>query len=432
MKPENSASPPDLPVILPRSEHAISRKRIDENTLKVLYRLHRNGFKAFLVGGGVRDLLLNRTPKDFDVGTDATPNQVKKLFRNCFLVGRRFRLAHVRFGGNQLVEVATFRRQPHPDDLPEDPADHFLFTENVFGTPEEDAFRRDFTINALFYDIATFSVIDYVGGLEDLAARRLRVIGPPRVRFTEDPVRMLRALEFTARLGFSLDDATREGVFECAPLIAEAAPARIREEVMELFRHRVAAPVLNSAQAMGLLPHLLAGFEGDRETFDLLEKVDERTASGVAIEESFALAALYLSRFRRACPSDGEHTVTDAVRIAGLVLAPHSNYFHVAHGIRHQARELLVGIFRLLRGPGQRGERRFLQHPATPRSLALFTLWVGVSGEGADLLDPWQKALARAAEPQAAPSQKPKTRRTRRGGRRRGRGGRRPPPSTKS
>ncbi|MEJ2699994.1 MAG: CCA tRNA nucleotidyltransferase, partial [Desulfuromonadales bacterium] len=175
-----------------------------------------------------------------------------------------------------------------------------------------------------------------------------------------------------------------------------------------------------------------AGFEGDRETFDLLEKVDERTASGVAIEESFALAALYLSRFRRACPSDGEHTVTDAVRIAGLVLAPHSNYFHVAHGIRHQARELLVGIFRLLRGPGQRGERRFLQHPATPRSLELFTLWAGVSGEGADLLDPWQKALARAAEPQAAPSQKPKTLRTRRGGRRRGRGGRRPPPSTKS
>jgi poly(A) polymerase len=427
MKPDLASSPPARPVILPRSEHAISRKRIDQNTLKVLYRLHRNGFKAFLVGGGVRDLLLNRTPKDFDVGTDATPGQVKKLFRNCFLVGRRFRLAHVRFGRDHMVEVATFRRQPGPDDLPENPADHFLFAENVFGTPEEDAFRRDFTINALFYDIETFSVIDYVGGLEDLESRRVRVIGDPRVRFTEDPVRMLRALEFAARLGFSLDEGTREGIFERAPLIAEAAPARIREEVMELFRHRVAAPVLNSAQAMGLLHHLMAGFEGDRETFDLLERVDERTTSGVPIEESFALAALYLSRFRRACPADGEHNVTDAVRIAGLVLAPHCNYFHVAHGIRHQTRELLTGVFRLQRGPGQRGERRFLQHPATPLSLDLFALWSRVSGEGTELLNPWRKALARAGELQPTPE--PNVRRTRRGGRRRRRSGRRPPPA---
>jgi len=402
-KAETSPAPSADPVILPRSEHTISRKQIDENTLKVLYRLARHGHKAYLVGGGVRDLLLGRTPKDFDVGTDATPNQVKKLFRNCFLVGRRFRLAHVRFGADAVVEVATFRRQARPDDMPEDPADHFFFAENIFGTPQEDAFRRDFTINALFYDIESFSIIDYVGGLEDLAQRRLRVIGDPMVRFTEDPVRMLRALEFSARLGFSLDAAVREAIYVRAPLIAEAAPARIREELMELFRHRVAAEVLRQAQALGMLPHLLAGYEGDEETFALLERVDARTAAGTPIEEHFVLAALFLSRFRRACPAVQEAGVTEAVRLAGLVLSPHGNYFHIAHGIRHQARELLVGFFRLSRGPGQRGERRFLQHPMTPQALELYGLWAAVSGEGGELAARWQQALARAGEPPAKP-----------------------------
>jgi poly(A) polymerase len=393
MTPDRAHTLSDTPtVILPRAEHPISRQQIDPETLKVLYRLHRSGFKAYLVGGGVRDLLLGRAPKDFDVGTDATPAQVKKLFRNCFLVGRRFRLAHVRFG-KEVVEVATFRRKATVDDLPESPEDHGHFAENIFGTPQEDAFRRDFTINALFYDIGDFSIIDYVGGLEDLAARRLRIIGDPLVRFTEDPVRMLRALEFAARLGFSLDEQTREGIYARAPLIAEAAPARIREEVMELFRHKVAGEVLRNAASMGLLPHLLAEFEGDGATFDLLEKVDARTAAGAVIEESFALASLYLSRFLRACPLQGGATVTDAVRIAGLILSPHCRYFHVSAGIRHQARELLIGIFRLQRGPGQRGERRFLQHPLTPTILELFTLWVETTGEGEELVRAWQNRL---------------------------------------
>jgi poly(A) polymerase len=412
------------PVILPRSEHSISRKQIDEDTLKVLYRLARSGHKAYLVGGGVRDLLLGRRPKDFDVGTDATPSQVKKLFRNCFLVGRRFRLAHVRFGPDSLVEVATFRRQARPDDMPEDPSDHFMFAENIFGTPQEDAFRRDFTINALFYDIETFSVIDYVGGLEDLQLRRLRVIGDPLVRFTEDPVRMLRALEFASRLGFSLDEAAREAIYVRAPLIAEAAPARIREELMELFRHKVAASVLREAWAMGLLPHLLAGYEGDDETFALLTQLDARTAAGISVEEHFALAALFLSRFRRACPADSELSVTDAVRIGNLILAPHCGYFHISHGIRHLARELLLGFFRLSRGRGQRGERRFLQHPMTPQSLELFALWTEVSGQGREQAELWREALRRpegvaSTGESAAPRRSRRRRRPRRGGARR-------------
>lgn len=394
MMPTSSRVPE--PVLLSRADHGISRKQIDDNTLKVLYRLARSGYKAYLVGGGVRDLLLGRTPKDFDVGTDATPNQVKKLFRNCFLVGRRFRLAHVRFGKDSLVEVATFRRQATEDDLPENPEDHFHFAENIFGTPWEDAFRRDFTINALFYDIETFGIIDYVGGLEDLQARRLRVIGDPLVRFTEDPVRMLRALEFAARLGFSLDQAARHAIYERAPLIAHAAPARIREELQELFRHRVAGEVLRSAQSMGLLEHLLAGYQGDAPTFDLLDRIDARTAAGIGPDEPLVLAALFLSRFLRACPAGGDPGVTEVVRIANLVLAPHCGYFHVANGIRHQARELLVGVFRLSRGPGRRGERRFLQHPLTPLALELLRLWSQGSRDSAELLQRWQQVFDRA------------------------------------
>jgi hypothetical protein len=203
------------PRIIPREEHPISRRDIDPDALKVLYRLRQFTYTAYLVGGSVRDLLLGRRPKDFDIGTSAHPYQIKKLFRNCWIIGRRFRLAHVRFGQN-VIEVATFRRQVEPgeeivqDGVPApDPStpegEHLIHRDNTFGTPEEDAFRRDFTINALFYDIANFSVIDYVGGLDDLRAGVVRSIGDPHVRLREDPVRMIRAIALAARLDFTID-----------------------------------------------------------------------------------------------------------------------------------------------------------------------------------------------------------------------------------
>ena len=215
------------PVIVPRAEHTISRKDIDPDAFKVLYRLRDFNYAAYLVGGGVRDLLLGRKPKDFDVGTDAHPYQIKKLFRNCWIIGRRFRLAHVRFG-TKTIEVATFRRHLAAVDGEDGRAPTRVTRrrstraamrartagarhENTFGTSEEDAFRRDFTINALFYDIATFSLIDYVGGLEDLRRRVIRSIGDPRQRFEEDPVRMLRAVAFASRLDFSARSTDRRG-----------------------------------------------------------------------------------------------------------------------------------------------------------------------------------------------------------------------------
>ncbi len=290
------------PVVVPRAEHTLSRRQIDPDALKVLYRLHQNGYVAYLVGGSVRDLLLGREPKDFDIGTSAHPYQVKRLFRNCWIIGRRFRLAHVRFGPKN-VEVATFRRHvteaesaglaqgpegAAPADERHDTrgngpggdsgagdggtgdaradreaADRLIHRDNTFGTPEEDAFRRDFTINALFYDIGTFSIIDYTGGLEDLKTRIVRCIGDPRERFEEDPVRMLRAIAMAARLDFRLDQPIVDAIAAQRQIIDRSAPARVMEELYKLLRTGSSLRAFEMLAEHGLLeplaPELQAG-----------------------------------------------------------------------------------------------------------------------------------------------------------------------------
>jgi poly(A) polymerase len=387
------------PVILTRSEHPISRKHFDEATLKVLYRLHRSGHKGYLVGGSIRDLLLGRTPKDFDVGTDATPNQVRKLFRNCFLVGRRFRLAHVRFGPDTLIEVATFRRLADESDLPTDSETPRFTAENVFGTPREDAFRRDFTINAMFYNIEDFSIIDYVGGLRDLSEKRIRMIGDPLVRFEEDPVRMLRALEFAARLEFTIDPETLDAIPTQAHLLATASPARLREEMMELFRHKVASAVLHQAGETGILTHLLPNFLHDEACYKLLDQIDARTLAGTPINEGFAIAALYLENFRRLLADADEFDFAAIMHLANTALSPHIKHFQVSHGIQHQAREMFLAFRRFQRGRGRKGERRFLRHPATSQALELYELWCQTgAGDLAEAAD-WREAIEQSGKP---------------------------------
>ncbi|PYQ48339.1 MAG: hypothetical protein DMF78_21525 [Acidobacteria bacterium] len=276
---------PTMPRILPRPEHTVSRKDIDADALKVLYRLKNHGFKAYLVGGGVRDLLLGRKPKDFDIGTDAHPQQVKKLFRNCFVVGRRFRLCHVRFG-RKVVEVSTFRRQAPPEE-----GDTLIRRDNTFGSPEEDAFRRDFTVNALFYDIATFSVIDFVGGLEDLQDRVIRTIGDPAVRFREDPVRMLRAVALAARLGFTIDRDTMEAIRFLRGEIVKSSPARILDEVYKILRQGASRQTFQMLHDAGLLAYLLPeadqaiAEQGERLLGSLARLDDYRNAGLAAPEE---------------------------------------------------------------------------------------------------------------------------------------------------
>ncbi len=396
-----------------RSEHGISRKQIDESALKVLYRLSRHGYQAYLVGGSVRDLLLGRTPKDFDVGTDATPEQVKALFRNCFLVGRRFRLAHIRFRGNQLVEVATFRRNPAIEELPEDNDEHFHFVQNVFGSPREDAFRRDFTINALFYNIADFSVIDHVGGLQDLADRRLRMIGDPLIRFEEDPVRMLRALEFSARLDFAIDAEIITAIDQRRQLLSGASSARLREEIMELFRHQVAGQVCELAERYGLLDQLFPDLSFTPQTFELLKLLDKRTASGKKIRESLVLAALVLPSFLLQCPLDRDQHINDALAVADRLLRPHCRTYSIAQGIRCEARDLLVGCFRMLRGRGLKGETRFLRHPFTAQVVEFFTLWCQIDPSLNDVLARWQEALETGAAAHTGERRSPRRRRRR-------------------
>jgi poly(A) polymerase len=251
------------PRIIPRAEHQLSRRDVDPDALKVLYRLRQFEHVAYLVGGSVRDLLLGRRPKDFDIGTSAHPYQVKKLFRNCWIIGRRFRLAHVKFG-QKVIEVATFRRQveageevvqdgvPAPDASTPD-GEQLIHHDNTFGTPEQDAFRRDFTINALVYDIATFSIIDYVGGLDDLRAGLVRSIGDPEVRLHEDPVRMLRAVALAARLDFAIDRPVLDAIRLLRHEIAKSSPPRLLEEYYKILRAGSSEKAFRGLAELGLI-----------------------------------------------------------------------------------------------------------------------------------------------------------------------------------
>jgi poly(A) polymerase len=272
------------PRILARPEHTVSRKNIDPDALKVMYRLKSRGFTAYLVGGGVRDLLLGRKPKDFDIGTNAHPQQVKKLFRNCFIIGRRFRLCHVRFG-RKVVEVSTFRKLAEAAE-----GESLIRRDNTFGTPEEDAFRRDFTVNALFYDIANFSVIDYVGGLADLDGGIIRTIGDPDVRLREDPVRMLRAVALAARLGFSIERDTVEAIRTLRGEIVKSSPPRIVDEIYKVLRQGAARRTFQMLHELGLLAYLLpeaerAVSEGGEDLLASLGRLDEYRNAGLASPE---------------------------------------------------------------------------------------------------------------------------------------------------
>ncbi|MBI4510451.1 MAG: polynucleotide adenylyltransferase PcnB [Deltaproteobacteria bacterium] len=248
---------------------SIPMELIDPDAEKIVRRLHRYGHRAYLVGGCVRDLLLGRTPKDFDIATSATPSEIKDLFRNCRIIGRRFRLAHI-FFGSKIIETSTFRSNPR-EGQPLDEEDEILIRrDNVFGTAEEDARRRDFTINGLFYDIEAGEVIDYVGGLADLEARLVRTIGDPDIRFREDPVRILRAIKFAARLRFQVESSTRAAIFSHRGEIPKCAPPRVLEEIYRLLRGGAANAsmelLLETSVALTLSPELAWIFGGQAQS----------------------------------------------------------------------------------------------------------------------------------------------------------------------
>ncbi|MBU6198283.1 MAG: polynucleotide adenylyltransferase PcnB [Xanthomonadaceae bacterium] len=288
--------------IIPRDAHNISRKQISSGALRVLYRLNEAGYAAYLVGGAVRDLLIGGRPKDFDVATDATPEDVRRLFRNCRLIGRRFRLAHVVFG-QEIVEVATFRGNGGDDsDGDRHLVDGRIVRDNVWGTIEEDAQRRDFTVNALYYDIADFSVRDYVGGFADVQRRVLRLIGDPQQRYREDPVRMLRAVRLSAKLDFSIAAEARAPFAELGELLAHAPPARLFDETLKMFLAGSGLKSFHALEQSGLLGAVFPltaralAFRGGESFRAIVEAglagTDARVSEGKSVTPAFLFAVL--------------------------------------------------------------------------------------------------------------------------------------------
>ncbi len=309
------------PVIITRSEHGVSRKNIDEPALKVLYRLHKSGYQACLVGGAVRDLLLGRHPKDFDVATDATPEQVSKLFRNCRLIGRRFRLAHIHFG-RHIIEVATFRA-PHGE-LHEEHHDESgrVLRDNVYGEIHDDVWRRDFTANALYYNIADFSIIDYVGGFEDIANKRLRLIGDQETRYREDPVRMLRAIRFASKLDFSIDDSCKQAILEMGSLLGDIPSSRLFEEVLKLFHSGHAEESFYTLQEYDLLKYLFPDAVKelhDKTTSEFIrlamQSTDDRVKLDKPVTPAFLFAALLWAPVRKQTEANVEAGMHYAVAL---------------------------------------------------------------------------------------------------------------------
>ncbi|TLN15008.1 CCA tRNA nucleotidyltransferase [bacterium] len=365
------------PVVLARPEHPLSRSLVDPDVLWVLRKLRSEGFLAYIVGGAVRDILLGREPKDFDVGTDARPSQLKRIFRNSRLIGRRFRIAHIYFRkkgeADKIVEVTTFRgtaqlngeEEIHPED-----ADH---TGAVFGTPEDDAARRDFTVNALFYDSDNFTIVDYLGGLKDLKAKVIRLIGDPDERYAEDPVRMLRALEFAVRLGFSIEEKTFEGIRKNAGLIATASRARLREEMRQNKERSITGEVLRMAREAGLLAALYPKLGGDADlALHLVSWLDKRQVAGENCEESAYLAAMALPALMEKCPLEPDAPLDRVSELsADIITDIFSDYQYSAH-LRHNARELLISLYRICKGKRYRAKGRFTRKPEFAFALELF------------------------------------------------------------
>jgi len=423
------------PRIVARSEHTISRANISPNALKVLYRLRGAGFQAYLVGGGVRDLLLGREPKDFDVGTDARPEQVRELFRNCRLIGRRFRLAHVVFG-RDVVEVATFRALHGPD--PEAGADdgeadrHIengrILRDNVYGSIEEDAWRRDFTVNALYYNIADFSLVDYVGGLDDLKAGVLRLIGEPEQRYREDPVRMLRAVRFAAKLGFRIHEDSERPIVALGQLLEQIPPARLYEEVLKLLMTGSALPVYELLRHYGLFAHLFPQTEqalaeepdGFPQTLltHALANTDARVNEGKPVTPAFLYAALLWAPMRaRVAALSGEDTpLMQAMQSAGSqVVAEQARCVALPRRFSLPMREIWSLQPRFEQRSGRR-PLRLLQHPRF-RAAYDFLLLRGQSGEVSEELCQWWtefQAAEGSERDRLLPERPPRKRRRRR------------------
>jgi poly(A) polymerase len=403
-----------VPRILPRAEHPISRGYIDPDALRVLYRLHRAGYKAYLVGGSVRDLMTGRTPKDFDVGTDARPQDVRRLFRNSRVIGRRFRLVHVYFERGKVVEVSTFRKTPDAiqgEQGQEGDEDLLIRSDNTFGTPEEDALRRDFTINGLFYDIATYAVLDYVGGVDDLEGRVVRTIGDPLIRFREDPVRMLRACEFAARLGFTMERGLVAALDELRREVTKSAAPRVTEELLDPLRRGWGHDTYRLWSETGLLGVLLPEVDGEAGTrapesaardafWAMLHEADARTAAGERLEDAVLMASVFLpvilAAVRRRGRPEAGFGPAQILLVLEEAVNPLALRMSLPNHTTHTLKQALYTMGRLTATrPTDPAARRIVGRTYFPAAVALLGLYAKATNRYREAASAWDEVVAR-------------------------------------
>ena len=393
---------------------------LDPDAVKVVRRLVRHGHEAYLVGGCVRDLLLGCQPKDFDVATSAQPPELRKLFRNCRIIGRRFRLAHMLFREGKIIEVATFRRDPTADDDEDESEDLLLRRDNAYGEPHEDALRRDFTINALFYDLSRERIIDYADGLVDVERRLLRTIGSPDIRLQEDPVRLLRAIKFTARQDLGMHPELYEAAIRHRGLLARSAPARVFEEILRLLRGGAAHRSFWLAHEMGILAELLpelddllwSGWQEARPTWAALQAIDAMVRRGRRPSDEVLLTALLARPLVLATAEK-----RDQNRALREVLRPMAERLVIPRRLRHQIRQVLMAQRRL----EPSGKRRRGRLETFAEAIEYHEVTLRVDGWSEPELDRRREALSRSL-PRTPRKRPPPRRRSR--GRYRGGGGR--------
>ncbi len=416
---------PAAATILPGSEHPISWRHISPGAQKVLRRLDQAGRNAGLVGGSVRDLMLRRAPKDYDVVTDARPEDVRRLFRNSRIIGRRFRLAHVLFG-DEVVEVSTFRGAPDPDHQRRSPGELLVTSDNTYGTPRQDAFRRDFTVNALLYRASDRAVVDYVGGLEDLDRGCIRVIGDPNLRYREDPVRMLRACEFAARLDFEIEDETLAAAFEHRREIAKASPHRLIEELIQLLSSGRSAAAFDWMRRSGLLPVVLPEVDEVRgagtETAgfsQLAGRLDERVNTGPEVPLAVLLSTLLLPRVvvgRERLEAGGAGVQRRRLqRLVDDVVADFSTRFALSAERRGRIIRTLETFQRLCEpNHSPKTVHSLVRRQAFGPAVELFSLLSAATGGGGEALERWRGVAESAPSRSPADTPQRRTRRTRR------------------
>jgi poly(A) polymerase len=382
--------------------------QIDPDAVKVMRRLVKQGYEAYLVGGGVRDLLVGCAPKDFDVATNARPDDVRRLFRNSRIIGRRFRLVHVLFGGGKVIETATFRRAPQQDDNDSD--DLLIRNDNVFGEAHQDAARRDFTINALFYDLEHHVVLDWVGGMPDIERRTVHTIGDPSVRFREDPVRILRAIKFSARLDFGISPAVYDAMVECRATLARAAKPRLFDELLKLLRcgaaHRAFWLLWEIGLLDVLLPELstfLADQPEDEDTlWRLLDEVDRVTRErGAPLDDVVLVAVLLAEPLKEACQG-----ARDRVEAAYRFLEAIVDRLNMPRRIAEPVRRVVAILPRLENGRAGRFQRTSLY----PAAVEIAGLYARARGEELAEIEP-PLAEANGATESPAPAKRRRRRR---------------------